>query len=87
DGAMLTRVRRLILKEKDVRDVTSLRARKVGQRHWIDIEARFDPRIEVSQVKKIIEVVKKSIMDEFERIEGVVVVSRAAEPELQETQP
>jgi len=84
DRGMLADVKKLVLKEKDIRDVSKLRARKVGQKTWIDLEAKFGPEIKVSEVKKIIDSIKKNVMDQFDRIGDVVIVSRVSEPELKE---
>lgn len=84
DRAMLSDVKKLVLKEKGIRDVSRLRARKVGQKTWIDLEAKFGPEIKVSEVKKIIDSVKKSVMDQFDRIGDIIIVSRVSEPELKE---
>lgn len=84
DRAMLADVKKLVLKEKGIRDVSRLRARKVGQKTWIDIEAKFGPEIKVSEVKKIIDSIKKNVMDQFDRIGDVIIVSRVSEPELKE---
>jgi len=84
DRAMLADVKKLVLKEKGIRDVSRLRARKVGQKTWIDIEAKFGPEIKVSVVKNIIDSIKKNVMDQFDRIGDVIIVSRVSEPELKE---
>ena len=84
DRAMLADVKKLVLKEKGIRDVSRLRARKVGQKTWIDLEAKFSPEIKVSEVKKIIDSIKKNVMDQFDRIGDVIIVSRVSEPELKE---
>jgi len=84
DKAMLAQVKKIVLKEDGIRDVSRLRARQIGQKNWIDIEAMFDPKMKVSEVKQIIERVKKNVMDKFERIGDVVIVSRVPEPQLKE---
>ncbi|MGD8501869.1 MAG: cation diffusion facilitator family transporter [Phycisphaerales bacterium] len=84
DKAMLAQVKIMVLKEDGIRDVSRLRARQVGQKNWIDVEAMFDPQMKVSEVKQIIERVKKNVMDNFERIGDVVIVSRVPEPQLKE---
>ena len=84
DKAMLAQVKKIVLKEDGIRDVSRLRARQIGQKNWIDIEAMFDSQMKVSEVKQIIERVKKNVMDKFERIGDVVIVSRVSEPELKE---
>ena len=84
DRAMLADVKKLVLKEKGIRDVSRLRARKVGQKTWVDLEAKFGSEIKVSEVKRIIDSIKKNVMDQFDRIGDVVIVSRVSEPELKE---
>jgi len=80
DREMLERVKKLVLKAKGVRDVGRLRARKIGQKNWVDIEAKFDPKIKVADVKKILNHIKMDIMNEFDKIGDVIIVSRALEP-------
>ena len=84
DRTMLTKVKELVLKEQGVKDIERLRARQIGQKNWIDIEAMFDPQMKVSEVKQIIARIKKNIMDKFERIGDIVIVSRVSEPTLKE---
>jgi len=84
DKAMLKQVKRIVMAENAVRDVSRLRARQIGQQNWIDIEAIFDPQIKVSEVKRIIRKIKKNVMDKFERVGDVVIVSRVSETQLKE---
>jgi len=84
DKAMLSQIRKLVLKENGIVDVGRLRARKTGQKVWIDLEAIFKPEMKVAEVKKIIDSIRKNVADQFERIGGVVIVSRVTEPELKE---
>jgi len=84
DKAVLAQVKKIVLKEEGIREVSRLRARQIGQKNWIDIEAMFDPQMKVSEVKRIIERVKKNVKDNFERIGDVVIVSRVTKPELKE---
>jgi len=84
DKAMLSQIRKLALKENGIVEVGRLRARKTGQKVWIDIEAIFKPELKVAEVKKIINSVRKNVVDTFERIGDVVVISRTLEPELKE---
>ena len=84
DKAMLAQVKKIVLKESAITDVSRLRARQVGQKNWIDIEAIFEPQMKVSEVKQIIERVKKNITNRFERIGDIVIVSRVSEPQLKE---
>jgi len=82
---MLCQVRELVLKEDGILDVSKLRARKTGQKVWIDLEAVFKPEMKVAEVKKIIDSVTKNVIDNFERIGDVVIVSHIPEPKLKDT--
>jgi cation diffusion facilitator family transporter len=82
--AMLSQVRELVLKEDGIVNVGKLRARKTGQKVWIDLEAIFNPEVKVAEVKKIIDSARKNIIGKFERIGDVVIVSRVPEPQLKE---
>jgi len=84
DGSMLAQVKKIVLEEDGIRDVSRLRARQLGQKNWIDIEVMFDHEMKVSEVKQIIERIKKNIMGKFERIGDVVIVSRVSGPRLKE---
>jgi cation diffusion facilitator family transporter len=84
DKKLLTDVRKLILKEEGIKDIHRLRARQIGQKHWIDLEAKFDPQMKVCEVKEAIANVKKKVMEHFEDVADVVIVSRVVEPELKE---
>jgi cation diffusion facilitator family transporter len=84
DKAMLSQIRKLVLKENGIIDIGRLRARKTGQKVWIDLEAIFKPEMKVAEVKKIIDSIRKNVADQFDRIGGVVIVSRVTEPELKE---
>jgi len=44
----------------------------------------FEPQMKVSEVKKTINVIKKNVMEQFDRIGDVVIVSRVPEPQLKE---
>jgi cation diffusion facilitator family transporter len=84
DKQLLTDVRNLVLNEEGIKDVHRLRARQIGQKHWIDLEAKFDPQAKVCEVREIIANVKQNVMGHFEDVADVVIVSRVAEPELKE---
>jgi len=84
DATRLERVKKLALKHKEIKTLSRVRGRKIGQLDWIDIEAQFDPEITVSEVKTVIAEVKQEIQNEFDGIGKVVIVSHAAQPELRE---
>ncbi|MCK4782665.1 MAG: cation transporter [Desulfobacteraceae bacterium] len=86
DKETLAGVKRLVLKEKGIRNINQLRARQIGQKNWIDFEATFDPEMKVSEVKNIIGGLRKNIMDRFDGVADVVIISRASGPELKEIQ-
>ena len=73
------------LKEKNVKSIRRLRARQIGQKNWIDLEVIFAPEMKVSEVKIIVADLRKNIIDRSEKIADVVIISRASEPELKET--
>jgi len=81
---MLSQIRKLVLKEDGIVSIGRLRARKTGQKVWIDLEAIFKPEVKVAEVKKIIDSARKNIIGKFERIGDVVIVSRVPEPQLKE---
>ncbi len=82
--AMLSQIRKLVLKEDGIVSIGRLRARKTGQKVWIDLEAIFKPEMKVAEVKKIIDSTRKNVIGKFERIGDVVIVSRVPEPQLKE---
>ena len=84
DKKTLASVKRLVLKEEGIKDIGRLRARQVGQKNWIDLEAKFDPEMKVSEVKSITDSLRKNIMGRFDGIADVVIISRVSEPELKE---
>jgi cation diffusion facilitator family transporter len=82
--AMLSQVRELVLKEDGIVNIEKLRARKTGQKVWIDLEAIFKPEMKVAEVKKVIDSARNNVINKFERIGDVVIVSRVTEPQLKE---
>ena len=82
--AMLCQIREVVLNEEGIVNINKLRARKTGQKVWIDLEAIFRPEIKVAEVKKIIDSARKKVIDKFDRIGDVVIVSRIPEPQLKE---
>ena len=84
NGPMLSKVRELVLKEQGVKDIRRLRARQIGQKNWIDVEAVFAPEMKVSEVKNIVESLRKNIMSRIENIADIVIIACASEPELKE---
>lgn len=82
--AMLSQIRELVLKEDGIVNVGKLRARKTGQKVWIDLEVIFEPEMKVAEVKKIISSARKNVIGKFERIGDVVIISRVTEPQLKE---
>jgi cation diffusion facilitator family transporter len=82
DKELVADIRKLILKEEGIKDIHRLRARQIGQKHWIDLEAKFDPHAKVCEVKETIANVKQKVMSHFEDVADVVIISRVVEPEL-----
>ncbi|MFC1676665.1 cation diffusion facilitator family transporter [Planctomycetota bacterium] len=83
-GPMLSKVKELVLNEQGVKDIRRLRARQIGQKNWIDVEAVFAPEMKVSEVKNIVESLRKNIMSHVENIADIVIIACASEPELKE---
>jgi len=81
---MLSQIRELVLKEDGIVNIDKLRARKTGQKVWIDLEAIFKPEMKVAEVKKTINSARNNVINKFERIGDVVIVSRVTEPQLKE---
>jgi len=81
---MLSKVKELVLKEQGVEDIGRLRARQIGQKRWIDLEAKFDPQMKVCDVRETIDNVKKKVIDKFEDVADIVIISHASEPKLEE---
>jgi len=84
DKDMLARVKAIVLENDVVKEVSRLRARKVGQKHWVDLEASFEPQIKIFEAKQVIDRVRRQVMTEFEAVADVVISSRVAQPELKE---
>ena len=84
DKETLAHVKRLVLKEKGIKDIRRLRARQIGQKNWIDLEAVFAPEMKVAEVKSIVESLRENIMSRIESVADIVIISRASEPELKE---
>ena len=82
DKKTLASVKRLVLREEGIKDIGRLRARQIGQKNWIDLEAIFAPEVKVAEVKTTIASLRKDIMERFEGIADVVIISRASDPEL-----
>jgi len=75
-GEALTKIRYILSKESGIKNITSLRARKIGQKIWIDLEATFDPYIKIVDVKKIIKKVSDNIEDKMENVGGIHIIPR-----------
>ena len=84
DKETLACVKRLVLKAEGIQDIRRLRARQIGQKNWIDLEAVFAPEMKVAEVKSIIESLRKNIMSRIESVADIVIIARASEPELKE---
>ena len=82
DKKILASVKKLVLREESIKDIGRLRARQIGQKNWIDLEAIFASEVNVAEVKTTIASLRKDIMERFERVADVVIIARASEPEL-----
>jgi len=84
DQVLLDRIKHIVLANGVVKNVSRLRARKVGQKHWVDLEASFEPQIKIAEAKRIIDRAKQQVMKEFDGVADVVIISRVVDPELKE---
>lgn len=82
--AMISQLKRMVTKQQGIIEISKLRGRKVGQKLWIDIEAMFEPQMKVSEVKKTINVIRENVINRFDGIGDVVIVSRIPGPRLKE---
>ena len=80
-------IKTMVLNEDGIINVGRLRARKTGQKVWIDLEAIVKPEMKVAEVKEVVESARESIIGRFERIGDVMIISRVLEPELKEIGP
>jgi len=81
DGGMLKDIRRIVEKDENVEGITRLRARRIGQKSWVDLEVRFPPELKISEVREVVNRLDKYINEKFEVIGGVHIIPRASEPE------
>lgn len=75
---MLNRIRKIVAKEQTIKDILRLRARRIGQKNWVDLEARFIPEIQIFDIKKITQRLNKNIMDNIENIGSVQIIPRVS---------
>ena len=78
DSGNIAKIKQIIAHDESVKNVVSLRARKIGQKIWVDLEALFDPDKTVGEVKKAIEHLTGIIMDKMDNVGGVHIVPRVA---------
>jgi len=78
DDGLLIDIRSVIMHEKEMKSVHNLRARKIGQKTWVDVEIKFNPEVKVFEIKEVIERIKKNVMSKFRSIGGVNIIPRAS---------
>ena len=76
DDGMIKQVETIFSREKEMQSISKLRARKIGQKTWIDAEVIFRSNIRIYEVKEIIGRIKKSVIDKFDIVAGVDIISR-----------
>ena len=72
----LLNIRKVFLREKGMKSIANIRARRIGKKTWIDAEIKFNPETKVFEVKETIKRIKENILLEFETIGGVHIISR-----------
>ena len=76
DSAFLKKVRLVIVQEENMKNILKLRARKIGQKTWIDAEIEFNPYLKVFETREIINRIKNNVMNKFDSIGGVQIIPR-----------
>ena len=76
DEGMLKNIEMIFSEEKEMKNISKLRARKIGQKTWIDAEITFQSNIRIYEVKKIIARIRETIIDKFDVIAGVDIIPR-----------
>lgn len=76
DKDFCEKVKTLILKEKVMGGISKLRARRIGQKTWLDIEINFNQEIKVSEVTKIMTRIRNRVLDKFDEVGGVHIIPR-----------
>lgn len=71
-------IKNIVVKERFVKNIVSLKCRKIGQKVWIDLEAEFNPNMKVFELKQITKRLKKNIFEEIERAGGIHIIPRVA---------
>ena len=79
DDGLLKNIEEIILKEKRMKSISKLRARRIGQKTWVDAEITFNSSVRIFEVKEIIGQMKQSVMEKFDMIGGFHIIPRVEE--------
>jgi cation diffusion facilitator family transporter len=78
DSDMLKIIRKILEQQKEVKNISRLRARRIGQKNWVDIEVSFDPMFKVHEVKHLIKKLKDRINEKVEDIGGIHIIPKVS---------
>ncbi len=81
DDKMLKDIRSIVERDKNVEGVIRLRARRIGQKNWVDLEAQFAPELKIAELRRAVNRLNKNITEKIERIGGVHIIPRASNTE------
>ncbi|MBF0252734.1 MAG: cation transporter [Candidatus Omnitrophica bacterium] len=76
DEDILHDIRKIIKQEKQIKSISRMRSRKIGQNNWVDLEVKMAPDLKVIDVRMITSRVKDRIEEEVEGIGGVHIIPR-----------
>jgi cation diffusion facilitator family transporter len=69
-------VESIVAEEKAVKNIGKLRARKIGQKNWVDLEINLEPEIKVVEAKEIVKRLDGNIIRNIETIGGTHIIPR-----------
>lgn len=75
-NGVVSEVEKIITGEKAIKNIIRMRARKIGQKNWIDVEVGFEPKVKVFEVKQIVKRLNRVITGKVETIGGIHIIPR-----------
>ena len=76
DKGKIERVRGITTSVKGIKGIGNLRARKIGQKDWVDMEVEFAPDTKVAEAREIAGRVSRKITDNIEEVGGIHIIPR-----------
>ena len=84
DRKMLEHIKEIVMRETIIKDIGRMRARRIGQKYWVDVEVMFDPEFKMSEIRRVVANTAGNISDEIDNIIGVNVIPRVAASGIRE---